>query len=92
MPRKDAEAAFQRARRKEHFCRNSLFSYYFHEGWLEFCLHFDEKNRLRRIYLQHKRLESELGVEIPLFSETVKSASCLKPANLVSVVGMVQRN
>ncbi len=66
MPRDAAEAAFQSALRKERFGRNSLFSYYFHEGWLEFSLYFDEQARLRRIYLQHKRLSSEQGVEIPL--------------------------
>lgn len=66
MPREAAEAAFQSAQRKECFGRNSLFSYYFHEGWLEFNLYFDEHSRLRRIYLQHKRLASDKGVEIPL--------------------------
>lgn len=66
MPRDTAEAAFTSAQRKECFGRSSLFSYYFHEGWLEFKLHFDEKARLRRIYIQHRRLASELGIEIPL--------------------------
>ena len=66
MPRDVAEAAFQSAQRKERFNRNSLFSYYFHEGWLEFSLYFDDQSRLRRIYLQHKRLKREQGIEIPL--------------------------
>lgn len=66
MPREVAEAAFQSAQRKEKFSRNSLYSYYFHEGWLEFSLHFDEQSRLRRIYLQHKQLVADHGVEIPL--------------------------
>ncbi len=66
MPRETAEAAFQSAQRKEYFGHNTLFSYYFHEGWLEFSLYFDEQGRLRRIYLQHKRLVSDEGVEIPL--------------------------
>lgn len=69
MPRKDAEAAFQSAQKKETFNRNSLFSYYFHEGWLEFILHFDEHSRLRRIYMQHKHLACESGIEIPLNRE-----------------------
>lgn len=69
MPRAAAEAAFQCAQRKEHFGRNSLFSYYFHEGWLEFSLYFDEQSRLRRIYLQHKTLRREQGIEIPLNQE-----------------------
>lgn len=66
MPRADAEAAFQSAQRKECFGRHSLFSYYFHEGWLEFNLYFDEQARLRRIYLQHKHLPQDHGVEIRL--------------------------
>jgi hypothetical protein len=66
MPREIAEAAFQSAQRKEKFGRNSLYSYYFHEGWLEFSLHFDEQSRLRRIYLQHKQLTTDSGIEIPL--------------------------
>jgi hypothetical protein len=69
MPRAIAEAAFQSAQRKEHFGRNSLFSYYFHEGWLEFSLYFDEESRLRRLYLQHKNLSCEQGIEIPLNQE-----------------------
>jgi hypothetical protein len=69
MPRDEAEAAFQSAQRKELFGRNSLFSYYFHEGWLEFILYFDEQERLRRIYIQHKHLPYEQGIEIPLNRE-----------------------
>lgn len=66
MPRNEAEAAFELAKRKEIFGKSSLFSYYFHEGWLEFNLHFDENARLRRIYMQHKSFHSDQGVEIPL--------------------------
>ena len=69
MPRILAEAAFESAQRKERFGRNSLFSYYFQEGWLEFSLYFDDQSRLRRIYIQHKRLATEQGVEIPLLQE-----------------------
>lgn len=69
MPREQAEAAFESAQRKERFGRNSLFSYYFHEGWLEFKLHFDEQSRLRRIYLHHRNLPSENEIEIPLRRE-----------------------
>jgi len=71
MPRANAEAAFQSAQRKERFGRNSLYSYYFHEGWLEFSLHFDEKARLRRVYLQHKHIAAEQGIEIPLNSSNL---------------------
>ena len=66
MQREKAEAAFDSAQRKEKFGRSSLFSYYFHEGWLEFHLHFDEHSRLRRMYLQHKDIAHEQGIEIPL--------------------------
>lgn len=66
MPREKAEAAFQGALRKEHFKKNSLFFYYFNEGWLEFILLFDEDSRLRRIYLQHKKFAKDEGVEIQL--------------------------
>lgn len=66
MPRELAEAAFQSAQKKEKFGRNSLYSYYFPQGWLEFSLYFDEQSRLRRIYLQHKHLVADNGVEIPL--------------------------
>jgi hypothetical protein len=66
MAREAAEAAFESAQRKEKFGRSSLFSYYFHKGWLEFNLHFDDKSRLRRVYLQHKDLKEEKGIEIPL--------------------------
>lgn len=69
MPRDTAEAAFQNAQRKEIFGRNSLFFYYFSEGWLEFSLHFDEQSRLRRVYLRHKQLPREQGVEILLNQE-----------------------
>lgn len=66
MPRNEAEAAFELAQRKEIFGKSSLFSYYFHEGWLEFNLHFDDNARLRRIYMQHKSFKSDIGIEIPL--------------------------
>lgn len=69
MPREKAEAAFQSALRKERFKQNSLFSYYFSEGWMEFVLQFDEQSRLRRIYLQHKHIQEDRGIEIPLNKE-----------------------
>lgn len=69
MLREKAEAAFDSAQRKEKFRRSSLFSYYFHEGWLEFYLHFDEHSRLRRMYLQHKNVAGEQGIEIPLHQD-----------------------
>lgn len=66
MVRKDAEAAFCGAQRKEKFQRNTLVSYYFNEGWLEFNLQFDAESKLRRIYIQHKKIESDQGVELRL--------------------------
>lgn len=66
MSREKAEEAFQSAQCKESFHQNTLFSYYFSEGWLEFVLQFDEQSRLRRIYLQHKNIQSDTGIEIPL--------------------------
>lgn len=68
MPREEAEAAFHEALRKERFQHNTLFSYYFNEGWMEFVLQFDEHSRLRRIYIQHKKIVQEEGIEIPLCS------------------------
>lgn len=69
MPRELAEAVFRSAQRKDKFGRNSLFSYYFEEGWLEFNLQFDEKSLLRRVYLQHRNLSHEQGIEIKLISD-----------------------
>lgn len=66
MPREQAEAAFESACRKEIFPQKTLISYYFNQGWLEFILQFDEESRLRRIYVQHKKIASQEGTEIPL--------------------------
>ena len=66
MARREAENTFHGAQRKEQFQRNTLISYYFNEGWLEFNLHFDANSRLRRIYIQHKKIESDQGVELHL--------------------------
>ncbi len=78
MPREKAEYAFRSALRKERFKQNTLFSYYFSEGWMEFVLQFDEQSRLRRIYLQHQKIQSPLGVEIPL-------SNSLSPHNLINL-------
>lgn len=67
MPRQAAEAAFRpTARHTECFPRETLCSYYFCEGWLEFILQFDEDNLLRRIWLQHKLIPHQQGCEIHL--------------------------
>lgn len=64
MPREIAEDLFQAALRKEKFRHNSLFSYYFNGGWMEFMLQFDEQSRLRRLYIVHKDLKQKY--EIPI--------------------------
>jgi hypothetical protein len=64
MPREQAEDIFRLARRKERFQQNSLFSYHFKGGWMEFMLQFDEKARLRRLYIRHKALKETH--EIPM--------------------------
>lgn len=66
MPRDLAESAFCKAVRKERFCEKTLISYYFNEGWLEFMLQFDKQSRLRRIYIHHREIKKDQGVEIPL--------------------------
>lgn len=66
MSREKAEEAFEGALHKERFQNQTLFSYYFSEGWMEFVLLFDEKSQLRRIYLQHKEIPQEEGIEIHL--------------------------
>ena len=65
MPKEKAQEAFQKAH-QEHFNRTSLFSFYFAEGWMEFVLEFDEQSRLRRMFLHHKNIKQERGVEIHL--------------------------
>ena len=66
MPRDEAEQAFKSACRKERFQQNTQFSFYFNEGWVEFILKFDNQSRLRRIYLQHKNVQNDAGIEIQL--------------------------
>ncbi len=62
--REEAEDVFRTALRKERFSQNSLFSYHFNGGWMEFMLQFDEQSRLRRIYIQHKDLKCKY--ELPI--------------------------
>jgi hypothetical protein len=69
MSREDAEAAFEGALRKECFQQNSLFSYFFIEGWMEFVLQFDEHARLRRVYIQHKHIPHDRGIELILTAD-----------------------
>lgn len=67
MSRDAAESSFHHALRKERFANNTLFSFYFNnEGWIEFDLLFDDNARLRRLYLQHKQITQDEGIEIPL--------------------------
>jgi len=68
MPREEAEWHFKTALRKEFFSHNSLFSYYFSEGWVEFLLQYDDHSRLRRVYVRHKSLKR--NCEIPISQST----------------------
>jgi len=80
MDRSQVEEAFKGALLKEHFNEKTIFSYYFSEGWMEFVLLFDTQSRLRRIYIQHKHIEQEEGVEIPLSRETCCCSEPLEEA------------
>lgn len=77
MDRSQAEKAFEKAKRKERFGNNSLFSFYFTQGWLEFELQFDESELLRRIYIHHKLISHPNGYELPLPSIPVETLSFL---------------
>lgn len=81
MPREMAEQAFCKAIRKERFCEKTLVSYYFPQGWVEFILQFDQKARLRRLYLLHREVKNDQGVEIKLNSKS-GSPMHLEMANL----------
>lgn len=59
MPREEAEDIFRLAIRKERFQQNSLFSYHFKGGWMEFILQFDDQSRLRRLYICYKDLKQK---------------------------------
>lgn len=64
MPREQAEDAFRLAKRKEKFQQDSLFSYHFKGGWMEFILQFDGESRLRRLYVRHKDLKQKHEISI----------------------------
>ncbi|SCA63319.1 Uncharacterized protein SCG7086_AO_00150 [Chlamydiales bacterium SCGC AG-110-P3] len=66
MPRAHAERVFRSAVRIDCFHSKSLYSYYFPGGWLEFTLYFDDSSRLRRMFVQHRSIVNEQGVEINL--------------------------
>lgn len=75
LHREAAERVFEKALRKEIFQHSSLFSYYFTEGWLEVILQFDDQSRLRRLYIQHKLIPEEEGVEISLRTDSFSNSS-----------------
>lgn len=64
MPREQAEEIFRLAKRKEKFQKDTLFSYHFKGGWMEFILHFDEQSRLRRLYMRHRDLKQKHEISI----------------------------
>lgn len=66
MQREQAEQVFCNAPVKERFNGSTLISYYFNEGWLEFILKFDDKGCLRRLYMMHRDIPKDEGIEIPL--------------------------
>jgi hypothetical protein len=66
MPREIAEKAFRNAVRTERFSERTLVSYQFSEGCIEFMLQFDRESRLRRLYLLHREISSDQGIELPL--------------------------
>ena len=66
MPRHVAENVFCNAAKQERFCEKTLISYHFPEGWVEFILQFDRESRLRRVYLLHKDIASDQGIELSL--------------------------
>lgn len=70
MPRDIAESVFRRATSIESFGEKTIASFYFRGGWMEYVLQFDKEDRLRRVYLCHRQIESE-GVEIPLTSSYI---------------------
>ncbi len=70
MPRMEAERAFHAALRKEKFSSNSLYSFYFNEGWLEFDLQFDAHGLLRRVYLHHKQIHGVYEINLPIIDTT----------------------
>lgn len=71
MPREEAEEAFHTALCKERFNQKTIVSYYFNEGCLEFVLQFDQNSRLRRIYVQHKKIQEDQGIEIQLNAQKI---------------------
>lgn len=92
MPREEAEAAFSCAVCKEKFYDNTVCSFCFNQGRIVFVLKFDDQNRLRRIYMQHKLIRSDQGVEIPLHweaaCETVMHTPSLSyPRHAVGIKG-----
>lgn len=66
MSRTRAEAAFHSACRCEKFTHHTLYSYYFRGGWVEIFLKFDDKERLRRLYVNHRAISQAEGYEMNL--------------------------
>lgn len=66
MPRAQAEKAFSTAYKKEGFHHMTIMSYYFCQGWLEFILEFDPRDHLRRLYVQHRLINSSHTIELEL--------------------------
>ncbi|MCB1112240.1 MAG: hypothetical protein H7A37_00160 [Chlamydiales bacterium] len=73
MPREEAEELFSGSTEINRFGDRTAISYYFdHDGWLELSLIFKD-GKLRRVYLNHRKITQEEGVEIPLCCSHVGS-------------------
>ena len=66
MQREKAELYFHKAITKDYFMDRSIFSYSFHNNFVEFVLEFDADSRLRRLYLRHDSILMQKGKELPL--------------------------
>lgn len=68
MERSLAEDNFKYAKKIEKFCRESHFSYCFNGQWIDFTLHFDKEDRLRRLYIHCSGMAIDESQEIALRS------------------------
>ena len=66
MSKREAESSFCCALKKETFQSTTFFSYFFNQGWIVIALHFDEKERLRRVYVQCPADHVKEGFDISL--------------------------
>lgn len=70
MSRQLAEQSFVHAVKIERFCRESHFSYCFDGNWIDFTLHFDQNDQLRRLYVHCCGMAIDEQQEIDLMVKT----------------------